>query len=73
MDNFKYKKPTWAVKQITRENGVVEDICKHGIGHPNLDWLNIYDKNGKHCYGIHGCDGCCNENTHRKTSTKRIR
>jgi hypothetical protein len=52
-----YKKPDWAVDQIIRENGVVEDICKHGVGHPNLEYL----KERPNDKGIHGCceDSCC--------------
>jgi hypothetical protein len=56
----KYKKPTWAVNQIIRDDwgGIVEDICEHGIGHPNKEWLK---KHGKECDNIHGCDGCCSQ------------
>jgi len=54
-----YVKPDWSIKQIVRENELVEDICKHGIGHPNLEWLQEYDPDGEKGFGIHGCDGCC--------------
>lgn len=58
---MKYKKPKWAVKQIIRENGLVEDIDKYGCGHPNLEWLKENDSNGEKGLGIHGCNGaCCN-------------
>jgi len=54
--------PKWAVHQITRETGLLEDICEHGVGHPNLQWIREYKEReperGKHI-GIHGCDGCC--------------
>lgn len=54
-----YHKPSWAVQQITRHDRLdrcVEDICEHGVGHPNLHWL----QGEKDEYaGIHGCDGCC--------------
>lgn len=49
--------PTWAVQQITRLGGLVEDICEHGVGHPNKEYLKQHKQQG--C-GIHGCDGCCN-------------
>ncbi len=52
----KYRKPDWAIGQVRRESGLVEDTCEHGIGHPNLDWLTRHGKEGS---GIHGCDGCC--------------
>jgi hypothetical protein len=55
---MKYTKPEWAVKQVVRENGLVEDICEHGVGHPNKEWLEQHKNQG---YGIHGCCGygCC--------------
>lgn len=61
----RYLKPSWAVQQIWRGNGpfdmytLVEDICKHGVGHPNRGYLIINDPDGKLMLGIHGCDGCC--------------
>jgi uncharacterized Zn finger protein (UPF0148 family) len=60
-----YKKPTWAISQVQRldKNGLVEDICKHGIGHPNEEWLEKHlEKYPEHAswIDIHGCDGCCN-------------
>lgn len=40
---------------LLRETGLVEKLCKHGVGHPvghvkawNPTWM-----------GVHGCDGCC--------------
>ncbi|HET6496409.1 MAG TPA: hypothetical protein VFH61_13710 [Thermoleophilia bacterium] len=39
---------------LVREDGRVEWLCKHSVGHPVghlrqwQDWMNI-----------HGCDGCC--------------
>lgn len=54
-----YNKPSWAVKQLYRENGLLEDICKHGVGHPNKQWLETDPViEGQ---GIHGCDGYCNK------------
>ena len=55
----KYKKPDWAVEQIIRDDrdGMVEDICEHGIGHPNLQWLK--EHGNKKVDSVHGCDGCC--------------
>lgn len=57
----KYPKPDWAIDQIIRASGLVEDICEHGVGHPNRTWLAIHDPGNKHCFGIHGCDGCCSK------------
>ena len=57
----KYKKPKWAVQQITRASGLVEDICEHGVGHPNEEWLQQHDFHGDLGFGVHGCDGCCSK------------
>lgn len=50
----KYPKPWWATHQVERESGVVEDVCKHGVGHPNKAWLKAHDG-----VAVHGCCGCC--------------
>lgn len=58
MDTYK---PDWAVKQIVRRDRLdqcVEDICRHGVGHPNKQWL---EKQNDTYAGVHGCDGCCSE------------
>ena len=57
----RFRRPKWAVQQIYRETGLVEDVCEHGIGHPNQDWLDYYDKDGKKHFTVHGCDGCCSQ------------
>lgn len=54
-----YRRPKWAVQQVVRGSGLVEDICKHGVGHPNSDWLNRHDPKDKRGLALHGCDGCC--------------
>lgn len=59
-EEYEFPKPDWAVSQSVRwETGLLEDICEHGIGHPNREWLAKYDPDGTKCFGIHGCDGCC--------------
>ena len=55
----KYPQPAWAVNQIVRETGLVEDVCEHGVGHPNREWLRVHDPDGSKMLGVHGCDGCC--------------
>jgi len=55
----KCSKPTWAVGQRIRGDRLdrcVEDVCKHGVGHPNQAWVKT--QTSKYA-GIHGCDGCC--------------
>ena len=37
-----------------RENGLIEIVCQHGVGHPSKLLTNP-----KYYYGVHGCDGCC--------------
>ena len=54
-----YPPPTWAVQQTNRQSGLVEDICEHGVGHPNRHWIAEHDPDGKRALGVHGCDGCC--------------
>jgi len=39
---------------IVRTTGIIEWICKHGVGHP----VEIPEQH-KSWGGIHGCDGCC--------------
>lgn len=51
------KKP-WK-QTIRRASGLVENICRHNVGHGaagSVDWLRLNKMDG---YGIHGCDGCC--------------
>ena len=50
-----HRLPKWAVQQIRREHGVIEDLCQHGVGHPNRDWLVGRDP----VWREHGCDSCC--------------
>lgn len=61
IDQSLYPKPEWAVKQIVRSSGLVEDICECGTGHPNLEYLKRWDPDGRLCMGIHGCceNSCC--------------
>jgi hypothetical protein len=59
VDQNLYPKPNWAINQVIRENGLVEDVCIHDVGHPNAEWLKIHDPDGSKGYGIHGCCGCC--------------
>lgn len=41
------------------DNGLMERICSHGIGHPDPDGLPFFEDQGIGGMGIHGCDGCC--------------
>ena len=67
----KYKKPDWAVDQITRGSGLVEDVCEHGVGHPNIEWLEAYKDHPQiEAFGVHGCDGCCGIKTEPEVKLK---
>ena len=63
------KKP-W-VKTIRRETGLVEHVCKHGVGHPacgSVMWMEAtLDERSKGTWGVHGCDGCCHATEWRLT------
>lgn len=52
-------------RTLRRETGLLEHICKHGVGHPvegSADWMALeYGvSRKKNPYTVHGCDGCCN-------------
>ena len=48
--SLRYARTHWR-----RDRGIMERICKHGVGHPDPDspWPI-----GSHQW-VHGCDGCC--------------
>jgi len=52
---IEYPKPEWATMQLVRETGLVEDVCEHGVGHPNRHYLRTHPWASE----VHGCDGCC--------------
>lgn len=45
------------------DRGLMERICKHGVGHPDPDHLDFVERtSGKEAAdveSVHGCDGCC--------------
>ncbi len=64
LSKYDYPMPKWAKKQIIRESGLVENICKHGVGHPHLKSAKEIAKKYKHPINTwirHGCcqDECC--------------
>jgi len=59
VDQTIYPRPEWAVKQIVRSSGLVENVCSHGIGHPHPVSIAKFEKIGITSMGVHGCDGCC--------------
>lgn len=56
--------PLSDAKQLIRTDKymLIEDICKHGVGHPNPDSASFISKKiGYTSIWVHGCDGCCQE------------
>jgi len=65
-----FTKPEWSKSQIIRKdkNNLIEDICKHGVGHPNHEFIKSYYKTKRkyeddpEMLTMHGCCGCCHKN-----------
>lgn len=40
-----------------------ERVCRHGVGHPDPDWLGFVERTEgaerARTESVHGCDGCC--------------
>lgn len=52
---------------VRRENGVIENMCEHGVGHPAFGsadyWWRVSGREDEdNPLHIHGCDGCCRSN-----------
>ena len=41
------------------DRGILERICKHGVGHDDPDDLAFRESVGREASGVHGCCGCC--------------
>lgn len=41
------------------DRGILERICKHGVGHPDHDSAAYLESIGQGVQNVHGCDGCC--------------
>lgn len=41
------------------DRGILERICKHGVGHPDYDSAKYLKSIGRGFENIHGCDLCC--------------
>jgi hypothetical protein len=47
-------------KMLWRDDrGILERLCKHGVGHPDADSAAYLASIGRSNDNIHGCDGCC--------------
>ena len=57
----KYPRPEWAIQQIFRMSGLLENVDSIGVGHPSEEFVK---KNGwDESWLIHGCHDniCCGE------------
>lgn len=41
--------------ELIREDGRLERLCKHGVGHP----FGVTGRKWEKWMGVHGCCGCC--------------
>lgn len=46
-------------KILRRETGLIEFLCKHGIGHPAPASVTFMNRMSGGGYEVHGCDRCC--------------
>lgn len=43
------------------DNGLIERVCPHGVGHPDPDSIPFFAERGVKGMEKHGCDGCCHQ------------
>ena len=41
------------------DRGILERLCRHGVGHPDHDSAKYLASRGLDYENVHGCDGCC--------------
>ena len=73
IDQELYPKPEWAVRQIVRVSGLIENVCCHGVGHPHEASVKEFDERGVLDMGIHGCDGCCCDEETKEMIKKELK
>lgn len=48
--------------QWRRDRKILEQVCKHGVGHPSPGEVAHSVRKGRRALHLeHGCDGCCEE------------
>ena len=72
VDQTRYPMPDWAVRQVVRTSGLVENVCKHGVGHPHPASVKEFEDRGILSMGVHGCDGCCWDDETKQRSREQI-
>jgi len=45
------------------DRNILERICEHGVGHPDYDAALYQQTIGRAFENVHGCDGCCYDET----------
>lgn len=61
-DGPEFLPASWSEGLLIRETGLIEHVCKHGVGHPDPRSSAWHDEKRNHKSGtwsVHGCDGCC--------------
>jgi hypothetical protein len=41
------------------DRGIMERLCEHGVGHPDIDSADYNTRIGRSFENSHGCCGCC--------------
>jgi hypothetical protein len=41
------------------DSALFERRCAHGVGHPDPDQFEFWERSSQEWKGVHGCDGCC--------------
>jgi hypothetical protein len=49
----------WPMNFRNDKRGLIERVCTHGVGHPDLDSASFFIRTGHSSMAAHGCDGCC--------------
>jgi hypothetical protein len=55
---------TWPIVYRHDRSPLIERVCEHGTGHPDPDsvaYLKQRDPDDFGAWGVHGCDGCCDD------------
>ena len=65
-----FKRPDWAIDQDIGDDYALEDVCKHGVGHPNREYLDSLPEDEARLMGIHTCCGCCSGKNQDKWQAK---
>jgi len=68
----KSKKQIGKHKLCLREDGRIECLCEHSIGH-TITAPAAYKRAAGKYWDSHGCDGCCLKDEFKKAAQKELR